>query len=54
LAVVLGSEAFGLPEELGAACDRRLCIPMPDGVDSFSVNAAAAVLAYTLMQAGSG
>lgn len=51
LALILGSEAFGLPPEVAGACDRRISVPMPEGVDSFSVNAAAAVLAYTLMQA---
>lgn len=51
IALVLGSEAFGLPPELAASCDRRITIPMPEGVDSFSVNAAAAILAYTLLNA---
>ncbi|MEX2606962.1 MAG: RNA methyltransferase [Kiritimatiellia bacterium] len=49
-ALVLGSEAFGLPYELVAQLDRRVTIPMPEGVDSYSINAAAAVLAYTFMQ----
>lgn len=47
-ALVLGSEAFGLPDELADRLDRRVTIPMPGGVDSYSINAAAAVLAYTL------
>jgi len=50
IAVILGSEAFGLPPEVSKECDRRITIPMPEGVDSFSVNAAAAVLGYTLQQ----
>ncbi|WFB35117.1 RNA methyltransferase [Kiritimatiellota bacterium B12222] len=49
-ALVLGSEAFGLPDELSDRMKRRVTIPMPEGVDSYSINAAAAVLAYTLMQ----
>jgi TrmH family RNA methyltransferase len=49
-ALVMGSEAFGLPDELAARMDRRVTIPMPGGVDSYSINAATAVLAYTLMQ----
>lgn len=49
MALVMGSEAFGLPEELLRRVDRRVTIPMPEGVDSFSVNAATAVLAYTLL-----
>jgi TrmH family RNA methyltransferase len=48
-ALLLGSEAFGLPDEIADRCDRRITIPMPEGVDSLSVNAAAAVLAYTLL-----
>jgi TrmH family RNA methyltransferase len=48
LALVMGSEATGLPQEVMAQVDRRVTIPMPAGVDSYSVNAAAAVLAYTL------
>jgi len=50
VAVVMGSEAFGLPEDLIDRMDRRITIPMPEGVDSFSVNAAVAVLAYTLLR----
>lgn len=42
--LVLGSEASGLPEQ--ADLDDALTIPMPAGVDSFSVNAAAAILLY--------
>lgn len=49
VALVMGSEAFGIPDELAARMDRRVTIPMPEGVDSYSINAAAAVLAYTLM-----
>lgn len=48
-AVFLGSEAFGLAREGLAAFRRRITIPMPPGVDSFSVNAAAAVALYGLM-----
>ncbi len=50
-ALVLGSEAFGLPDALAAQMKRRVTIPMPEGVDSYSINAAAAVLAYTMMNA---
>lgn len=50
LALVMGSEAFGLPDDLAGRLRRRVTIPMPEGVDSYSINAATAVLAYTLMQ----
>lgn len=42
-AVLMGSEAFGLTDAQLAVCDAVVTIPMPDHVDSFSVNAAAAV-----------
>jgi len=48
LAVVLGSEAFGLSPQQGDLFDQRVTIPMAGGVDSYSVNAAAAVLLYEL------
>ncbi|MCC5844092.1 MAG: RNA methyltransferase [Verrucomicrobia bacterium] len=51
IALVMGSEAFGLPDALADRMSRRVTIPMPPGVDSYSINAATAVLAYTLMQA---
>jgi len=48
VAVFVGGEAFGLPDAVAAALDQRVSIPMPAGVDSFSVNAAAAILLYEL------
>ena len=48
IAVLLGSEAAGLPEGILAGLDRRVTIPMAAAVDSFSVNAAAAILLYEL------
>ncbi len=48
VAVLLGSEAIGLPAEVRAAVDRRVTIPMGQDVDSFSVNAAAAVMLYEI------
>jgi len=49
LALIMGSEAFGLPDPLAALARLRVTIPMPPNVDSYSINAATAVLAYTLM-----
>jgi RNA methyltransferase, TrmH family len=46
LALFIGRESHGLPDELVARLDGTITIPMPGGVDSFSVNAAAAVLLY--------
>jgi TrmH family RNA methyltransferase len=45
-AVLMGNEAEGLPLAAVAAVDLQVTIPMVAGVDSYSVNAAAAVLLY--------
>ncbi len=52
-AVLMGNEAQGLPPEAQAALDAAITIPMPDGVDSYSVNAAAAIVLYVARQARS-
>ena len=49
-AVFMGSEYWGLPDELAAQLDRRVTIPMSAGIDSFSVNAAAAIVLYELQR----
>jgi TrmH family RNA methyltransferase len=49
-ALFLGSEHAGLPPSLTAQIAHRLTIPMPPGVDSFSVNAAAAIFLYELQR----
>ncbi|HEX2731759.1 MAG TPA: RNA methyltransferase [Polyangiaceae bacterium] len=43
-ALYMGRESDGLPPALIAGLTHRVSIPMPPGVDSFSVNAAAAAL----------
>lgn len=48
VAVLIGSEAWGLPENVQTGVDRLVSIPMKDGVDSFSVNAAAAIVLYEI------
>ncbi|MCA9516469.1 MAG: RNA methyltransferase [Myxococcales bacterium] len=50
-AVLMGSEAFGLSDGQLAACDAVVTIPMPDHVDSYSVNAAAAVALFEWQRA---
>ncbi|WP_420644775.1 TrmH family RNA methyltransferase [Candidatus Leptofilum sp.] len=47
-AVFMGSEYFGLPNELIDQLDILVTIPMSSGIDSFSVNAAAAIVLYEL------
>ena len=53
LAVLMGNEAEGLPPDVAAAVDACVTIPMPAGVDSFSVNAAAAIVLYAVGQSRS-
>ncbi|OBF50992.1 RNA methyltransferase [Mycobacterium sp. 852002-50816_SCH5313054-b] len=43
---LFGAEAHGLPAELGAAADDRVCIPMSGGAESLNVAAAAAICLY--------
>mgnify|MGYP001547717789 CR=1 FL=1 len=47
-AVFIGSEAWGLPADVIKAVDRLVSIPMIEEVDSFSVNAAAAIVLYDI------
>lgn len=49
-AILLGSEAMGLPEPVVEALDGTVTIPMAEDVDSFSVNAAAAIILYELFR----
>ena len=48
LAILLGSEGYGLCTETIAACDYSVCIPMSHGVDSLNVAAASAVAFWQL------
>jgi TrmH family RNA methyltransferase len=45
-AILMGNEGEGLPPEILSAVDMRVTIPMAAGVDSYSVNAAAAIILY--------
>ncbi len=44
--ILFGSEGQGISPEVLALCDDAVAIPMPPGVDSLNVNAAAAVFLY--------
>jgi tRNA G18 (ribose-2'-O)-methylase SpoU len=50
LALVLGSEGHGLPQEIQRQCNRRVTIPMEAGSDSLNVAVAAAVFLYHFTQ----
>ena len=44
--LVLGAEGGGLPEEIKAACDYAVHIPMPGGMESLNVAVAAGIILY--------
>jgi tRNA G18 (ribose-2'-O)-methylase SpoU len=48
LALILGNEAAGLPENWTSRCDDRVTLPMEGGTDSLNLATAAAVLLYAL------
>lgn len=48
LAVILGNEGFGLPQEVIEACTYTVRIPMYNGVDSLNVAAASAIAFWEL------
>ena len=54
LAVVMGSEAWGLSETWLAAADVRLRIPMAGQVDSLNLSAATALLVYEVVRQRGG
>lgn len=45
-ALFVGNEARGLPASVTATVEHGVTVPMQDGVDSYSVNAATAILLY--------
>ncbi len=50
VALVLGSEAWGLSDTWLAAADRRVSIPMAGEVDSLNLSASAALLMYEVVR----
>lgn len=50
LAVILGTEGTGLPDEVISASDYRVMIPMHHGVDSLNVAAASAISFWELLK----
>jgi TrmH family RNA methyltransferase len=49
-AVFMGSEYWGLADDLLRRLDLHITIPMTGGIDSFSVNAASAIVLYELQR----
>ena len=50
VAVVLGQEGAGLPQDIMPGIDLRIRIPMADTIDSLNVATAAAVILYEAMR----
>lgn len=50
IAVILGTEGDGLPDEVTRAADYRVMIPMHHGVDSLNVAAASAVMFWEIVK----
>ncbi|MCA9961486.1 MAG: RNA methyltransferase [Anaerolineales bacterium] len=49
-AVFMGNEYWGLQPDVIASLDTRITIPMAAGVDSYAVNAAAAIVLYEIQR----
>lgn len=47
-AVVVGSEAHGLPHDVVESCDAAITVPMPGGVESLNAAVSASIVAYAL------
>ena len=50
VALVMGNEGWGLPQDVLAACDGAVMLPMDTGVDSLNVGAAGAILMWELFR----
>jgi TrmH family RNA methyltransferase len=46
IALLIGNEGNGVPEEIAAQCDRALTIPCPGPVESLNASVAASILLY--------
>lgn len=53
-ALVFGNEFHGLRDPWLSACDRRVTIPMPPGVDSLNLGVAAGIFLYELAKSAGG
>lgn len=51
---VIGNEGSGITEQTGAACARRITIPMGGRAESLNANSAAAILIWEMMRGRSG
>ncbi len=54
IALFVGDEAHGLDEEVAAACDTRVTIPMRPGLESLNASVAGSILMYELKGRSAG
>jgi tRNA G18 (ribose-2'-O)-methylase SpoU len=52
IGIVFGNEWSGLTDEMAAACDHRVTIPMRTGIDSLNVSIAAGIILYHFTRSG--
>ena len=50
IAIVIGNEAHGLPDEIAEACERRVTIPMQLGTDSLNVAVASGIMLHHFLR----
>ncbi|HEY5891466.1 MAG TPA: RNA methyltransferase [Acidimicrobiia bacterium] len=50
-ALLIGEEAAGLPDDIVAACDRSVTIPMPGGAESLNAAVAAGIIVHEISRA---
>ncbi|MBI2477579.1 MAG: RNA methyltransferase [Planctomycetia bacterium] len=53
IALLIGNEAHGLPDEISHACERRVTIPMQLGTDSLNAAVAAGIMLHHFTRAAS-
>lgn len=51
IAILIGNEAHGLPEEIAASCERRVTIPMQLGTDSLNAAVAGGIMLHHFTRA---
>lgn len=50
LAILIGNEAHGLPDEISQACERRVTIPMQMGTDSLNAAVASGIMLHHFLR----
>jgi|CXWL01.1.fsa_nt_gi tRNA G18 (ribose-2'-O)-methylase SpoU len=51
IAILIGNEAHGLPDEIAASCERRVTIPMQLGTDSLNAAVAGGIVLHHFLRA---